>query len=796
MIDVKLIRKPKATQRVMGSGIATNGNSYSPGGVVREAVHAANADKAIYSNEAGHAVSSYDLDSDSPIREQFLSSISDDELLGIIKVLKHFKSVGYTAGSLGGGWWLGADPQSPERSLLVIDKLLVRYKAVFDALEIKHIKHVGGELVLSPAGADIISVDAQPVDYITPTTVPLYDADGNVLLDAGGHPLRVPVPGKAWRCRFRASDGAETVVNEFAVGDMARCRTFNLTTGTDRYYWRKVVNAGSDYVDLAVDDCDPSVVNDAPMAGDAIVAFGNDRDSSRQNIISITAYDTNAPAIRLYQGVKSYSTAGTEKIVVSPHGSKFTGDLVVLVEGREVPLAQFLAEAISLSVLAPGQRLLASEATYQDPPLYDGSDGYYTLEIPADTLMNMPAGARLAVELDFDGMQNPHGKIYAEVTLQEEVYLLEKEIPGNSGEETTLRLEFALDTPLPELADNNGWENPKLVVNLSSESGDEFAVDDWRLYSLPLADSLKETGIDIRSGRITLKGDTEVITNDGSRAALFRDGKIKAEYIEADSLTARQLETIPEGAGSSHTRIAGGRQEYFDDTGALRLLVHSGSVTQQNAGSVSWPLVTPVSTTVSKNVTETNVLVTEEVMLDGIYRADLSGVHPAVTVSVSRAAGSDWPSGMPLAEVRFQAVLEADGPIDSNGSHPSRIVWQGDAVHENYTGAQTLVIPAPALPDNVWLYLSDMLAGDTTGHYFTLRIYASVRIRADYNEWTLGCTSTSSTSSTLPLTPTRTFSEIAADGAALRAGEYALRITSNGIEASSDGGASWSTLFT
>ena len=90
MIDVKLIKKPKNNGTSGESGIATNGNNYNTGGVTKEATHAARADLAIYAERAGHANEAihaqeadhaklaFDLDPDSPVRDQFLSRIADD----------------------------------------------------------------------------------------------------------------------------------------------------------------------------------------------------------------------------------------------------------------------------------------------------------------------------------------------------------------------------------------------------------------------------------------------------------------------------------------------------------------------------------------------------------------------------------------------------------------------------------------------------------------------------------------------------------------------------------------------
>ncbi len=106
MIDVKLIKKPKNNGTSSDSGIATNGNGYNVGGLTKEAMHAARADLAMYAERAGkandaihaqeadHANLAFDLDPDSPIRDQFLSRIADDIAEGHITFQQGLTAVG------------------------------------------------------------------------------------------------------------------------------------------------------------------------------------------------------------------------------------------------------------------------------------------------------------------------------------------------------------------------------------------------------------------------------------------------------------------------------------------------------------------------------------------------------------------------------------------------------------------------------------------------------------------------------------------------------------------------------
>ena len=103
MIDVKVIVKPKSNGSA--SGITTNGNSTGTN-VAKEAAHAAKADLAGYADKAGyadnagtaseatHAAKAYDLDDNSPVRDEFLSKIADDVAAGKITFKQGLISLG------------------------------------------------------------------------------------------------------------------------------------------------------------------------------------------------------------------------------------------------------------------------------------------------------------------------------------------------------------------------------------------------------------------------------------------------------------------------------------------------------------------------------------------------------------------------------------------------------------------------------------------------------------------------------------------------------------------------------
>lgn len=208
-------------------------------------------------------------------------------------------------GALGEGFFLGQrkDSDGNGYSYLEVDRMLVRKVAEFVKLVVTELRSVGGTIVLSPASMVCTKVEQR--------------LNNGALVSPGEGSMP-----DFYRCYFRSEEDGREINNEFEVGDMARCQTFNIKTGTtanakNRYYWRKVVAVGADYIDLSPTDCDRSVANDIPAQGDEIVAMGNASDTSRQAVITLSAYGANAPSIVLYRGVNSYSLSGKEVMVLS-----------------------------------------------------------------------------------------------------------------------------------------------------------------------------------------------------------------------------------------------------------------------------------------------------------------------------------------------------------------------------------------------------------------------------------------------------------------------------------------------
>lgn len=240
-------------------------------------------------SELGRAIGSIDVVG--AATPYFIRKDANDEAQGRINFKKGIK--------FGEGGKVEIMPDNGAK--LTIDYLEVSKKATFNSLEIAEKKHVGGQILLTPAAMKCGEVEEFD-DY--------------------------------YRCYFQTmgEDGDE-IFNQFVVGDQAICQTYN--AWGSRYYWRLVVGIGEDYIDLSKTDCDE--YSDIPSVGDSIILLGNRTDISRQAAIVLSAYDDDAPSLIMYNGINSYSLVDknitgiiwnpeTKEPQMYSYGSFFFGD--------------------------------------------------------------------------------------------------------------------------------------------------------------------------------------------------------------------------------------------------------------------------------------------------------------------------------------------------------------------------------------------------------------------------------------------------------------------------------------
>lgn len=260
------------------------------------------------------------------------------------------RSQDYTSGAFGTGHLLKTD-QKTGKSYLEVDEVYVRLKAYFDALEIKHISHVGGQIILSPASMTCVKVE-------------YYGEDG------------------IYRCYFKSTDGEKTVVNEFAVDDLVQSREFNIEEGvhesvTNQYYWRKVVSVGEDYIDLSDDDCDTGSM--PPKVGDTIVTVGNKTNPARQHVIILSTVGEDAPNIKQYAGIDSYSMSGKEVTVIGPKGNKFQGDFILKTGVNILTQLQVLENLIYSEISSVRDEVQAKDNYLSNAAFASNTDSWETM---------------------------------------------------------------------------------------------------------------------------------------------------------------------------------------------------------------------------------------------------------------------------------------------------------------------------------------------------------------------------------------------------------------------------------
>ena len=611
--------------------------------------------------------------------------------VGKLKVDKVIQSANFMAGLLGNGFQLGYNKYDENgngiNTHLVVDTAEIRKRLTFNSLEIKHVDHVGGEIVLSPAGATIERVEqgakydtTLPFDGIismgvrlnttavTNTiegiywlsrynifaakvgnayyknfddnagiTSALYNAKNggakpnvNFLCDGvyysfvGG--ALIKNESSFYRCYFKKSDDTDTIVNEFAVGDQVKCQTFNLTLEKQRYYWRKVVAVGDDYIDLSINDCDPSVENDIPMSGDVIVTMGNSENTARQNVIVISSYGSFAPSITMYQDLRNYNlNAANMPVRISPTlGNKFTGDFYIQVGGEDgasttMALAEFLENRISLSVTGLAEDLsnLDSKVESIDSEIKNCIIGENAVEktllgsADAIGLVGYRYGRTYAVNEDvvrtwkvgdkvvFYFLFKPYTEDVSNLWIEGNGVLsymfdaLDLSSAIGTGTETrivsgVLTCNKTLDEAIAEAEAND--EEIEFGVLISAQGTHAQGA---LLLGYPAA--LRRTGIDIENGRITLDAQTTTIKDGNKEIAVFTtnaDGKavLSTELIEAERLKVNQLETAgvknAEGEVIQTITINQNKIEVKDDENNIKVKIHGGKLGSESISDV------------------------------------------------------------------------------------------------------------------------------------------------------------------------------------------------------------------
>ena len=581
---------------------------------------------------------------------QFTRKDVDDTVRGLLTMLKGIQSDDYSTGLLGAGLALkkGADG----KSYAEVDRLLVRWQAVFNELNIKQTTYVGGEAVFSPASMQCVRVEETeiPTDFVQ-----LADSNGTLLNDVNGVALMASTAMTAvYRCHFKQDNGEKTVRNLFAVGDQAMCRQFNVetdstTTTVNRYYWRKVVGVGEDYIDLSVEDCMSG--SDEPQEGDDIVTVGNDRDPQRQNAIIISSYGEDAPSLKLYEHISDYVLSGKDVIVISPKGNKFKGEFFLnngenffefVEEGLKSKVSQDVfdkttaetnkniseisqkADKISLSVseLQKGYvNYLLNSGDFKDADKWGqiGNNGslrvengllkytvvdwnyawgHITEQISPNINWEDGATYTISVKLSTNytrdikiGFRDSSGTFYYvqtfNVGISSKVCTYSFTYKASNHTNGKDITYFIIQTQTTSKPTDIAVIPPSVTIRYTMLVKGDSVPAEWVACPDDLGNELVRTGIDIENRKITLQADTTVIkNNDGEEIVMItEDGKLSAEAIDTDTLVAKVVKTTEDG---KRVEIFDNKLTMYDELGALKLVVSGDKLsTQPTGGSVT-----------------------------------------------------------------------------------------------------------------------------------------------------------------------------------------------------------------
>ena len=235
---------------------------------------------------------------------------------------------------------------------MTIGSLTVLGTTHLNEIDINHIKHTGGMLVVTKA---------------------------NIIVDHVEH-----LSGGLDKLYFRRVDGnGQHIYNQFEVGDLALMMVYNeaLDGSINRYYWREVsaIDDGTEefgYIILLPS----SVSHSEPREGDVVVQLGNTTKAERQGATVLGGSGPFGGFFAVYDGfttwresaplLNDYNTAIT---YISPKKNKFNGDSVSIA-GQDLQSQLDALRASLLSVSQQSDKQLVIWYGDEDAPLPNSGD--------------------------------------------------------------------------------------------------------------------------------------------------------------------------------------------------------------------------------------------------------------------------------------------------------------------------------------------------------------------------------------------------------------------------------------
>jgi hypothetical protein len=177
----------------------------------------------------------------------------------------------FEAGDVGGKGW-GMYKDGEQMDVFEVDKLIVRKEMHVNQITVNQVAYVGGKQIISAACIECTRVDDTDDGYV---------------------------------CHFDHKNGS--VVNLFALGDVAMSQVFDSAGAETKYYKRRVVAVGEESITLSKTYVQGSGI---PAAGDVIVQYGSYTDSTRRYVIVRDVIGGGYE--RMISGLSSVYTDGTE----------------------------------------------------------------------------------------------------------------------------------------------------------------------------------------------------------------------------------------------------------------------------------------------------------------------------------------------------------------------------------------------------------------------------------------------------------------------------------------------------
>lgn len=420
---------------------------------------------------------------------------------------------------------------------------------------------------------------------------------GKVVNSAGGFVIsRIEKIDGAWRCYFVQQDSeGRRVYNSMQVDDLALCETFNLVDNngqTANHYWhRRVVEVGTDYVDIADNTNAENYASgsDVPQVGDEVVQLGNLTVKERQSAIIQSAAGEGAPYFKIIKGINSF-------ILPPPIFLFDKQNFEIRVEnpaksGEYIPLQAFLdsmqGRINSVQQQADKQLVIwfgDAVPTLTTEPANEWADDA-TKELHEHDIYYNRSYVETGGGRAYSFERNPDGSFsWHEITDADVLKSLEAAKRAQDTADGKRRM-FVQEQPVPPYDKGDQWSNATykdkykndlLVCIRPKATGEPFDIEDWqsaqhyttkqfeaefnvdgKLISAVVTDlqkGLKRVGFTLNGENSTfdIVADTFKVTTTTGKVPFFTsDGKLNAYFIDAKSIVAKGIKAQTIDAGGA-----------------------------------------------------------------------------------------------------------------------------------------------------------------------------------------------------------------------------------------------------